>query len=333
VVDALQSGQVVILGEHHGDPTELQLLAAVTAQARARGLAVDVAMELLPVRGAAPLAALHDDWTEAGWWQVVAARYHPEPLQLQAYGDAVAAMIAAGAQVHPLAPDCGPADAQPASLDAAVQCFADRDATMAAAIVGLRAPGRALLVSAGLWHGAHRRPEGLASLAALLEKQLQEDVLQAVVMGAEGPDPEGPAGPPGTCAGLGRALQTAHPWTARLDAPPWLGLPASCLSEGGAVASGLGDLFEVVVVPAAPPTSAPAMLPLAAWEAAGPERRAAWRRLEVELMGRADPGLDPAAWSERLTEAGIRRAQPAALPSDACRVVERLRPRVNTGQD
>lgn len=333
LVDALEAGQVVILGEHHGDPAELGLLTAVVEQARARGLALDVAMELLPVRGQAPLTALHSRWTPAGWWQLVAARYHPEPLQLQAYGDAVAAMIAAGARVHALAPDCGPADAQPATLDAAVQCFSDRDATMAAALAELRAPDRALLVSAGLWHGAHRRPGGQPSLAHLLEQNLQDDVLQAVVMGTEGPDPAGPAGPPGTCAGLGRALQTDHPWTARLDAPPWRALPGRCLAEGENAAAGLGELFDLVAVPAESGSAAPAMLPPVAWEAAGPERRAAWRLLEVELMGRPDPGLDPLQWAERLTEAGIGRAQRAALPGDACGVVRRLGLSANTGQD
>ncbi len=331
LVAALGEGRVVFRGEHHGDPAELATLVALVQAVRSAGHPLDVAFELLPVAGAPALAALQAGGDPAGWMDVVAARYHPDPLQHAAYRDAVLALIAAGATVHPLAPDCGlpPGPAvPPAAVDAALACFAGRDAAMADRLVALRQPGRGLLVSLGFWHAAQARPGGDPSLAPLLEAALDEDMVQVVMAGAEGPDPAGPAGAPGTCAGLGRRLQeegAGRPWLAALDQGPWRALPAACVAEGATVGvDRLGALFEWLLVPAAPAAAPTALLPAAAWSQVPIDRFRRWDSLQSELMGQAPVGAAPARWAAWLADRAARRDAVVALPPDDCAPLLRL---------
>lgn len=328
LAEHLRQGRVVILGEHHGDAHELGVLTRLIAHAASAGVPFDLAMELVPEHADAELGALQTSWTEAGWARLIARRTFPEPFQHGALADPVRTALGAGVPVIGLAPDCGiPADPTDAQLDLAIECFSTRDAHMAAALVDRRTPGRGMLISAGLWHGAQRRPQADPSLAALLEAALKDDVLQVLISGAEGPDPAGPAGAPGTCLGLPAWLQNDadHDIFAMLNTPPWSSLPGSCVADGHGLSPRLSDLFDAIVAPA--PTTGPRMGPLlpdTTWTHVPTARFAAWDRLQTTLMGRPSLGTDPAAWAKDLNARAAKRDGDIARPTDVCAVVERL---------
>lgn len=314
----LQRGQVVLLGEFHGLEPQIRFAGALAAAAAAQGLAVDLAVEVLPAERQAALDAAAQG--EAGRWaEVIGGKYDLRPLGLAAYAEL--AQIASGARqaggdlaLLGLAPACDPEAA--GGREQAVDCLLARDAALAAAVEARLARGRRVVALVGFRHADLGAAGSLgAQLAAAHPGRVSSLLLSGP--GAQRPD----GGWERLCEGLPDALGAAlgRPYTARLDRAPGSGWGRGCLEDG---AEGrLSEAFSALGWIGDPGGwGAPRPLDWSVLEAVSDPDLRRWNRFEVEVLGQPFDHLR----DDRRVWWGRARAEAAALgalslpPAPAC---------------
>ena len=293
------AGRALLIGEHHGQTAEIDLLATLIEEQAAPVL---VAMELLPAAAQPQLDALleADRFVEADWLAVVGKRYWPAPLHVQAYARVVAAARSArgkGVDVRlvGLAPDCrlGPMPTTAAAMD----CFRERDAAMLRTLRAARKahPDHGLIVSAGWRHlSAVRLPSAPKVLGESWPAHWP--ATRVLLTAPERALPTG--GWVSTCGAAPTSLANARQQAVAVDlsesSAQALTL-ASCLDLPSADDRPLSKAFDLLV--ALPPGAAPQALGVDEFARIAPADRAAWARTYVELMGRSQPPQTPQEWA------------------------------------
>lgn len=305
--ERLRSGGVVLLGEHHGDVAEIDLLVSVIA---ALDQPVVLAMELVPVQ--APANPELSDWPD-----IVGDRYWPAPLYFSEYRRVLEALVAARArgvavQLAGLAPDCrlpeAPSDAHRSE---AIACFRGRDAFMAHRLQDLRMehPGLPILVSAGWRHvSAVRLPGAEKPLGALLPAHWP--VERILLAGTE----DRAEGAVATCMGgpLFFAGQAEAPVRFQAEALEWR--LVDCVDTASTRA--LSDAFDQVVgLPEAP---APTPWTAADFARVSAEDRAAWDRTHRVLMGRSEGAQEPGSLARLAADDAAELARQKRVQRRTC---------------
>jgi hypothetical protein len=283
-------------------------------------------MELLPASRQADLDALvmAETFEEWGWWKVVADRHDLIPLDVAEYLEIPRAVHAANVgregdtriRLVGLLPDCRPGS-QP-SLEAVLDCFGDRDATMAKIAEDRTLQrGRRLLLSAGLFHTALRMvdPDGEAWTTTGRELAARHDVASILL---SGPIDRGGLQWGTLCDGWFRALGASlgRPFAVPTEALPRL--PLSCIGDDAGPSLALSAAFTAVVElgPSgvmADPTPPDGV----AFSAIGRDAVRSWDRFRYELLGK-EPRGTPEAWRTEVARELMRFSETEEAPAEAC---------------
>ena len=294
----LQSGALLV-GEHHGQVAEIDLLVDVIAE---QTQPVLVAMELLPASAQGELDGMlaADSFSEAAWLAIVGERYWPAPLHVREYvrvAEAAWKRSRDGVDVRliGLAPDCrlGPLP----DSRTAIACFRDRDDAMLRVLREVRAshPQHRLVVSAGWRHlSAVRLPSAPKVMGESWPAHWPATrvLLTAPERAAEA------GGWVSTCGAGPSALAEARngPVVVDLAHESAAGLTlGGCVDLPKADTRSLSKAFDLLV--ALPPGAPPTPLDEDAFQLVDPSDRAAWVRTRRELMGQADAPTSPTAWA------------------------------------
>lgn len=297
VAQEVSSADVVAVGEFHRIVAEIEFFAQVIGRSRGP---FDVGLELLPASRQNDLDALvtaetFESWT---WWSIVGDRHDLKPLDFAEY-EAIPRAVWEANRARPddpirlvgLLPDCRVASHP--SREAVIDCFRDRDASMAAiAEEEVLGKGRRLLLGAGTFHVARRMEdpdsEPWPTVTGVLAKTRSvRTVLLAGPIEGDG------ATWGALCGGLfeslhgsmGRAFVVP---TARLD------LSLSCLGPAAGGHVPLADAFDLVVE-LGPSTAEPSALDSVAFSAIGPAALRTWDQTRTDLYGEA-PWETAEAW-------------------------------------
>ena len=298
----LDSGQALLLGEHHGQVAEVALLLDLVGHLQ---MPTMVAMELLPASQQAELDALvsADTFSHKAWMGVVGDRYWPAPLHVSEYEDVARAVWSRrqdGVDVRlvGLAPDCRlPPSPSASDRSTALTCFGDRDASMLTILRGARAthPDHALVVSAGWRHVSKvRLPSAPKALGELWPRHWPAT---RVLLSA----PERALDTGGwvsTCGSGPTELASAHrkPISIALSVPPGAALQlGDCVDLPKPDGRPLHEAFDLLVGLAK--GTAPTPLDEDDFALVDPEDRAAWARTRTVLMGHDSAPSTPAGWA------------------------------------
>lgn len=315
-----RAGHALLIGEHHGQVAEVDLLASLIM---GQSTPVLVAMELLPAAAQPQLDALlaADRFSRSDYNGVVGKRYWPAPLHVEEYTRVAEAAWSVrnekGVDVRliGLAPDCrlGPMPDSKAAMD----CFRERDAAMLQTLRAARKdhPDHALIVSAG-WR--HLTAVRLPSAARVLGESWPAHwpATRVLLTAPERAVPNG--GWVSTCGAGPTSLARARQAPVAID----LSLPsAQLLSLGGCVDlpsaddRPLGKAFDLLV--ALPPAAAPRAWTSDHFRQVAPADRAAWARTRMELMGQAEAPESPEEWARWASE-DVAALTAQLKPADGC---------------
>jgi len=304
IAAALQTHELVLLGEHHGDVAEIDFLIEVLGQIDRPTI---LAMELLPqtVTDTAP------------WSSIVGDKYWPAPLHISEYEGILAAVQAArdrgvDLQFAGLAPDCRLPE-RPTSTHraAAIACFKERDAFMVERLHVLRRghPTHAVLISAGWRHVTGVRLRGAAQTLGQLVPA-HWSALRVLLAGTEARA----SGAEATCQGTPRALAAAVGHPVLLDTTNTRWSLDHCLDTP--TERPLSDAFDQVV--GLPKGPAPTALDTAFFETIPATHRAAWTRTRQVLMNQNTPDSSPAQLAQWAAEDVSRLTGQLAAESIDC---------------
>jgi len=299
VAELLETHDVVAVGEFHRLVEEIRFFADVVGHATG---AFDVGMELLPATRQADLDDLvtSADFEEWRWWRILGDRHQLVPMDAAEYVAVPRAVWEANRtrdvpiRLVGLLPDCR-LESRP-SVEATLDCFRDRDATMAEiAEREVLGRGRKLLVSAGTFH-VGRTGEG-----TFTEQLAARSVATVLLAGPVEGDGEGWDA---ACGGLFRSLHAA------LGRAFWV--PTAPLDLDGCSARGFDSVVEL-----GPATIGPTAPDGVAFSALGAAPLASWDRFRTELLNEPARG-DAETWRLETARELMRFTDRAEPTPKAC---------------
>ncbi len=322
VVRRLESHDVVLLGEHHGDVAEIDFLVSVLGKVKQPTV---LAMELLPQAAQAAIntAIVAEALDPLSWPEVVGDKYWPAPLHVSEYVRVLEAVRDArkrgiDVQLVGLAPSCRLSEkTERKQRETAIRCFKERDARMLDRLRDLRVdmPKHAVLVSAGWRHvSAVQLPGAPRALGTDLPAHWTSQ--RILLAGTEQPqDPASETGPwRATCGGTPQVLAEAHGRPVLIDSTSTSWTLSECVDTGSMVSKSVAHAFDAVVgLPAGP---APTPWDRYAFAKVPAEDRTAWARTRSVLMDQDWPTGSPEdleLWAKQDTDQLARQQQGRVL--------------------